>query len=284
LPSKKLNVVIGFVPIPMRLDKATESGDKSHVVCVGGLGDKAEHPPIRVKQFVECPTCHHEATSHYGFPTRAVEKGDQLVVLSQEDIQAATGEPIKTMSLEFHPREKVYAATLAGGTVNNLRPDKGGEKGYALLRDTLAERPDVVAVAVWAHVSKNTLWVVEVVDDRLVASSRCWPEDVRAVEAVEPPSEEIPDVERQMFRQVVEAKVSDFDMLKYQDTARNGLRELVDSRPGVPIQGDSTTAPDATNMFAALQATLEAAKPVPQQKKPAKKAAAKKAAKKTAAA
>lgn len=278
MPSKKLNAIIGFVSIPMRLDKATQSGDdKTHTVCLGGRDGAPAHDPVRVRQYVECPTCTHSASSHYGFPDRAVERGDELVVLSKEDLEAAAGAPIKDMHLEFHPREKVYAATLPSGSVNNLRPDQGGEKQYALLLETLRKRTDVVAVAVWAHVSKNQLWVVEVVEDRLVASSRCWPEDVRVAPEIAAPSEEIPDVERAMFEQIVDLKVGDFDLGQYVDTARHGIRELVGNTKGIPMQADGTTPALAGSLLAALEATLAEAKPVPKQRT-AKKTAKKKTA------
>lgn len=287
MPSKKVTAVIGFVPIAMRLDKATESGDDGkHTVCQGGWDGQKAHPAIRVKQSVECPTCGHAASSHWGFPDRAVERGEELVVLSRDEMLDATGEPLKEMHLQFHPREKVYAATLAGGSVNNLRPEKGAEKQYALLRDALRNKPDVVAVTVWAHVSKNQLWVLEVVDERIVASSRCWPEDVRVAPEIAAPAEEIQDAERQMFEQIVDLNVQDFDMATYVDTARHGLRDLVESRQGIPAQKDgSPVAGTALDLVAALQATLEAAKPIPAQKKaPAKKRTTKKAAAKKAVA
>lgn len=287
--SKKTMIEVALVRFPVRLEVAVDKEVKDHhTVCTGP--EDNQHDPVRVRQSVACPTCETTHSSTYGFPHRGVERDGRLVVLTAEEIKEAAGEPIKNMELSFHSREKVYAATVAGDSVQNVYPDAGGEKAYKALRDTLAAHPDVVAVTVWAPSTANALWVLEVVDERIVASKRAWPEDVRPATAI--PAAEVSDAELEMFSSLVERALRDFDVAEYRNAARHGMAELIASRLGtaVPVTATaSSSAPTpAGDMLAALQASLDAAaktQPVKKavaRKAPAKKTAAKKAvAKKT---
>lgn len=289
MAASKSKLIVGLVAIPVRLEKATDdesSGAKT--VCIGT--DDKPHDPTVVKQTVGCPApnCGIVHTSVWGYPNRGVEQDGKMVLLTSEEIAGSAGAPIKDMELKFHPREKVYAATVAADSVQNVTPDKGGEKAYVALRNVLVKQPDVVAVAVWAPKSKNALWVLEVVGDRIVASKRCWPETVRVAPAI--PLADVTEMEQSMFDMLVVSSIEDFDLGIYVDQATANLKALVDERAGgaVPMAAPTASAaPSSGDMLAALQASLDAApKPAPKpvKKAPAKKAVAKKApAKKTAA-
>lgn len=285
--AKKVTVMLGYVPIPTKFEVAIDSdGDNKdvHTVCTGP--EDAKHDPVRVKQSVACPTCETSHSWVGRFPEKGTERDGKMVVMTNEELAGATGTPINgrdvPVTLALHNREKVYAATLPSDGVHNVLPDKGGDKAYALLRDALAGRPDVVGVAVWAPSSKNALWVFEVVDQRIVVSKRCWPEDVRVASAIAPT--EYTDVEKAQFASMVDAMVTDFDLGVYVDQSRRSKAELIASKTGeaVPV---GAAAPNTTaavgDLLGAIQATLDAAKPkvVKTAKRPAaKKAPAKKVA------
>lgn len=274
--AKKSTIQIGMITIPIRLEVAVgkESSDRK-TICTGD----GTHEPTRVKNHVDCPTCGTSHSSSFGFPERGIERDGKLVVLTADELKEAAGEPIKNMALSFHPREKVYAATVAGDSVQNTYPDKGGEKAYTALRDTLLAHPEIVAVTVWAAGTANSLWVLEVVGQHIVASKRAWPEDVRPAPAIAPA--EVTDMEAEMFNTFVQQSVTDFDILQYRDAARDGMDALVASRMGDAILAPATvsaTAAPAGDMLAALQASLASLPDKPAAKKAAKKAPAKKAA------
>lgn len=280
--SKKTVLELGLFVIPVRLEVAVddESADM-RTVCTGD----GTHDPVRIKQHVECPSCDKSATSHWGFPERGVERDGKMILLTAEDIKEAAGDPIKRMALSFHPREKVYAATVAGDSVQNIVPDRGGEKGYVALRDALRAHADMVAVTVWAPSTKNALWIVEVVDDRLVASKRAWPEDVRPAPAIAPA--EVTAQEADMLETFIVGSATDFDVSEYRNAARDGMETLIASRLGdaVSLPASTTggaTVSDSGDMLAALQASLDQVAKATT--RTAKKAVAKKtAAKKTTA-
>lgn len=280
--SKKATIQLGLVNIPVRLEVAVDDESSgTHTLCTDG----GQHEPTRVKMHVDCPTCGASCSSVFGYPERGVERDGKLVVLTKEEIKAAAGEPIKTLTLAFSPREKVYAATVAGDSVQNIYPDKGGERAYAALLEALKATPDRVGTAVWAPSTRNALWVVEVVEGRLVASKRAWPEDVRPTMSI--PAADVTAAEQAMLAQVIDAFTEDFDLEKYRDHARQGMRDLVTSRLGdalaIPAEAGTPVVGNG-DMLAALQATLAATQPKRSARKaPAKKAAAKRAPAKKAA-
>lgn len=284
--SKKTVLELGLFVIPVRLEVAVDPDDdpNKRTVCTGG----GTHEPVRTKQHMDCPSCGKTASSHWGFLERGYERDGKMVLLSAEEIKAASGDPIKRMALSFHPREKVYAATVAGDSVQNVVPDRGGEKGYVALRDALRAHSDLVAVTVWAPSTKNGLWVVEVVDDRIVASKRAWPEDVRPAPAILPV--EVTEAEANLLDTFIIGSTTDFDVLEYRNAAREGMEKLIASRIGdaasLPASTDSLTVSASGDMLAALQASVAQvtkAKKAPAKKAPAKKTAAKKAPAKKAA-
>lgn len=294
--AKKSTIQIGLFNIPVRLEVAVDDDSSgTHTVCTG----HGTHEPTRVKNHVDCPfpECGESHSSVWGYTERGVERDGKVVLVTAEEIKAAAGAPIKQMALSFHPREKVYAATVASDSVQNITPDKGGEKGYNALRDSLARQPELVAVTVWAPSTKNALWVLEVVDQRIVASKRAWPEDVRPAPAIAPA--DVAEYEQQMLDNTIEALRCDFDVSEYRNAAKDGMAQLIASRLGeavaLPAATGQTAAPQG-DMLAALQATLAnmpkqapakkavAKKSVAEKTATVKKVAAKRPAKKTAAA
>lgn len=284
--AKKVKVLLGFVPLDTRWEVAADKDGSTkdvHSVCTGE--PFGSHDPIRVKQSVKCPTCDASSSWAGGFAQKGTERDGKMVLLTKEELEGASGTPINgrdvPVQLSLHDREKVYAATLPAEGVHNVTPDKGAEKAYALLRDGLRGRPDLVGVAVWAPSSKNALWVFEVVNDRIVASKRCWPEDVRVAPAVAPV--DYAEAEATMFSAMLEAMVEDFDLGKYVDQSRASKAELIASKAGeaVPVGTAAGPALTAGDLMAQIQATLDqkapATKPAPK-KRAAKKAPAKKSA------
>lgn len=301
--AKKVKFGIGLVTLNARVEVAVDKESSgAHAICTGT--EEKPHPPSRVKQSTSCPVEHCGIThsSHYGFTKRGIERDGMLVELTRDELVAAAGTPLTggkdqpPVPLAWHARDDVYGATLASDSVQNVYPDKGSEKPYALLRDYLHDNPEIVAVVTWAPSSKNALWVLEVVDERLVLSKRCYPEEVRATEAI--PPVDYSDQEAAFMAQLIEASVTDFDPLEYQNLARRGVEELVAARTGDAVPAAAAAGPTVVggDFLAALQASVDAIKPkaapravkkaatkkTAAKKAPAKKAAAKRPVKKSA--
>lgn len=276
----KVTVMVGgFMPIAARLEVAVETDDSNknvHTVCTG-VGTK--HSPTFVKQRLICPACDRQEPSVWQYQERGEERAGGIVVLTAEELDSANGTPITGRGegpfpeISFHSREKVYACTVAADSVQNMSPDKGGEKSYALLRDYLAAQPDVVGAMTWAPSTKNALWVLEVVDQRIVVSKRCWPEDTRPAPAIAPA--ELKDREVAMFALLAEPE--DFDIGKFVDQARLDRRALLDSKGDTPAAATFGNGDVMAAMQAELDARAKKSTPKVVKKAPAKRAPAKKA-------
>lgn len=276
MSASKTRIEVGFVSIPVRMEKATDDEESGfRTVCLGTEG--AEHNVTRVKTEVVCPQCNRKHTSVYGYEDRAVEYGDELRVVTKDEIAAASGDPLKTLALKFHSREKFFAATVAADSVQNLSPDKGGERAYTALVEVMRARPDLVAVTIYAPRTKNALWVLEVHENRLVASKRCWPEDVRPVAGVTPAL--VDSAEMRLFGQYIDESVTDFDLGEYVDARRAGVKALIDAAngSGTTLVSSRPVAPDSGDLMAALEASVASVvKPKKAKPRAAKKAAPRK--------
>lgn len=263
-------ITVGLVTIPVKLEPAVDAEDRD----VRTIHTHDDADPARVTTIARCTGCADERSSVFQFTERGREVDGKVVVITSDEMADAEGEPIKHMVPAFHHRDEVYGATVAGDSVQNVMPQKGYELQYVALRNALASHPDIVAVTTWSPRTKNALWVIEVVDNRIVASKRSWPEDVRAVAAT--PEVDVPDMEQQFFDTLVTGKVTDFDVTNYVNESKAGLEALVSSRLGhaVELGGAAPAATNSGDLLAALQASVDLlAKP---KKKPAaKKAAAK---------
>lgn len=264
MPAKKIMVTLGFMAIPLRTEAAIQDGVRTHTVCTGG----GTHAATRVKSSVSCPECGVQHSSVFGFPERALDMGDDdLVVLDREALEAAKGIPrtgraatpahpqVAGVDLRFHTRESVYKHTLPDDSVQNVYPDRGGEKAYALLVDALEAQPELVGVMIWAPTARNALWVLEVFEGRLVATKRVWPEQVRKPSEIAPA--ETTEQERALFAQMVAISATDFEMTDYVDEASKGITELA-------AQGAPEVVPASTVQLEDLlkQIAAAGAKPV----------------------
>lgn len=276
--AKKSKIEIGLFSIPVRLEVAVDTeSSEFRTVCTGG----GTHDPVRVKMHVDCTECGASHSSVWGYPERGVEQDGKIVLVTSEQIKAAAGEPIDTLALTFCAREDVYAKTLAADSVQNVYPDKGGVNGYQALVDHLSSAPGLVGVSIWAPSKKNALWVLEVVDGRLVASKRAWPEDVRQPQAI--PDGEVTAGDKKMLAMVVEHHTTAFDVTEWRNAAKQGIGDLIASRLGEATMAPATAGSGAVvgDTMSALQAELDrikATKKAPVKKVAAKKAVAKKAA------
>lgn len=268
---KKSTLKIGALNIGVRLEVAADKDESGfRTVCTGV---DAHHDPIRVKTNVDCPECGNRQSSVWGYEGRAKEIDGSLILVTADEMKQAAGAPIKDLTLAFHSRDEVYTNTLASDSVQNVYPDKGFEKAYRGLVEALTARPHLVACTIWAPATKNALWVLDVVDGRLVTSKRCWPEDVRPVEQI--PTAELSEAELNMFGVFIDGSVSDFSLDVYKDARREGVKTLLSERGVSYDAAESGTGSLGSDLLSTLQASVDALRS-PSTKTTVRKVAAKK--------
>jgi DNA end-binding protein Ku len=202
----------------------------------------------------------------------------EYVVLSDEDLRRANPEATQTIDiLAFVNAEQV--PLIYYEQPYYLAPGKGGDKVYALLRETLREVGKIGIANVVIRV-KQHLAALVCVGDAIVLNTLRYPDEIRPTDELKIPAADskaaqVTDKELQMARALVEGMSEKWKPQQYHDTYREDLLALIKKK----IEANQTKTltepepeeekPAKTNVIdlvALLQASLG--------KKPAKSAAA----------
>jgi len=216
-------ISFGLVHIPVTLHSATAENrmkfnllDKSTMTPVGNQQvNKATGAAMEREEVVK------------GFE---VEK-DQFVVLTPEEIKAALPRSTQTIDMEaFVEREQIpsvyfhkpYYVSPAG---------KGGQKPFALLRETL-ERTGKVGIARVVISTKQHLAVLMPHGKGLVLNLLRWEDEVRDTAGLPWPGEDVSvsTAELKMAEQLVDAMAGDWQPDLFHDEFREKLMALVEQK------------------------------------------------------
>jgi DNA end-binding protein Ku len=181
----------------------------------------------RVKQFLRCEAEgvdieRSECVSGFEYAR------DQYVVVKEDDFKAIEAEQSGTIEIE----ECVPPDTIDPHFVEKsfyLGHDKGGERGYKLLADTLRDR-GVVAIADHAKRGRNTLVIIRPYRGGLMMQEAYYLEEIRDFADVERPGDNVTihPGERKLARQVVDQiTVRSYEPSRRRDEYAARLRELV---------------------------------------------------------
>lgn len=267
-------ISFGLVHIPVTLHSATAESrmkfnllDKSTMTRVGNRQvNKATGEAMPREEIVK------------GFE---VEK-DQFVVLTPDEIKAALPRSTQTIDIEaFVEREQVPSVFFhkpyyvsPGG--------KGGQKPFALLRETL-ERTGKVGLARVVISTKQHLAMLLPHGDGLVLNLLRWSEEVRDTAGLGWPGDDVKvsAAELKMAEQLVEAMAGDWQPDLFHDEFRDKLMELVErkSREGglrtvAPLPGEEEAGAGAEviDLTELLRRSLKGnAAPAPAGKKAARR-------------
>lgn len=289
-------ISFGLVHIPVTLHSATAENrmkfnllDKQTMTPVGNRQvNKATGEAMQREEIVK------------GFE---VEK-DQFVVLTPDEIKAALPRSTQTIDIEaFVEREQIPAVFFhkpyfvsPGG--------KGGQKPFALLRETLV-RTDKVGIARVVISTKQHLAALIPHGKGLVLNLLRWSDEVRDTAGLAWPGEDVSvsAAELKMAEQLVAAMAGDWQPDLFHDEFREKLMELVERKqregglrtvaplPGedVPagaevidltellrrsLKGNGAATAPAARKGAARHATAANDEPVPLRKAAARKTAA----------
>jgi len=247
-------ISFGLVTIPVKLYSATEQRDVAfHQV------HRTDGGRVRYKRV--CQVCGEEVA--YGDIAKGYElPTGEMVVLTDEDfadLPLTTSRRIDV--LQFTPMDQVDPIYFAKSYY--LEPDGQGTKPYVLLRNALEESGQVAVVKV-ALRSRESLATLRVADGVFVLETMLWPDEVRA--PAFPFLDESIDVRPQelaMASSLIETMAADFDPSEYTDAYREALQAVIDAKAEgrEVVQPEETKAePAATDLLAALRASVEAAK------------------------
>jgi DNA end-binding protein Ku len=260
-------ISFGLVSVPVRMFSAIDESDlRFHLVHEpdgGRIGYqkicKAEGDPVPDDEIV-----------------KAFElERDELVVLTDEDFEAARSEGVKTIEIaDFVPYDEIDPIYFE--RTYFLGPAAGGEKVYALLREAM-ERTELAALGKYVMRDKQHLGCLRVRDGVITLEKMFFHDEIRDADELKPKAVKVAKAELEMATALIEQFRGPFQPEKYEDTYREALCAIIKAKQ----KGETITAAPAdedeepTDLLAALKASVEAARkgrgPVRAKRPPARK-------------
>ena len=258
-------ISFGLVSIPVKLYLAASSEAPSFNLLHARCGNR-----IRQQRF--CPACNTVVEREDLIRGYEVSK-DQYIQVTDEELKALEGEASEEIEIaEFVPLEKVDPIYFERSYY--LGPDRGGEKAYRLLADTMAQ-VGKVALAKFVLRGKENLVIVRSARNGLVLHTMYFADEVRNFDEIaKGESAKISETESQLaVRLIEELSTGDFEPDKYEDEYSQRVLDLVDKKAEgqkITLAKPQARRGQVIDLMAALKESL--GKKAPKQKKPAVRA------------
>jgi DNA end-binding protein Ku len=158
---------------------------------------------------------------------------ERYVVLSEEDFRRANVEATQTVDiLNFVDAEEISPTYFE--TPYYLAPDRRGEKGYALLRETL-KKTNKVGIATVVIRTRQYIAALIPRDDVIVMNTLRYANELKPVKDIDVPSDNLKTVgvtprEIEMATKLVEEMAESWDPERYRDTYHEDLMNLIEKR------------------------------------------------------
>jgi DNA end-binding protein Ku len=258
-------ISFGLVSIPVKLYLAASSEAPSFNLLHARCGNR-----IRQQRF--CPACNTVVEREDLIRGYEVSK-DQYIQVTDEELKALEGEASEEIEIaEFVPLAKVDPIYFERSYY--LGPDRGGEKAYRLLADTMAQ-VGKVALAKFVLRGKENLVIVRSAHNGLVLHTMYFADEVRNFDEIaKGESAKISEAESQLaVRLIEELSTGDFEPDKYEDEYSQRVLDLVDKKAEgqkITLAKPQARRGQVIDLMAALKESL--GKKAPKQKKPAVRA------------
>lgn len=213
-------ITFGLVSIPIKLYTSAMENTVSFNMLTPSGG--------RVKQQLV------DATSGQVVERDQVLKGyevgkDQFVSFTQEEIEALESGSEKEVVI----KEFVEAASVSAVSVRKsyyLGPDKGGDRGYVLLSETMRAMGKV-AVATWSNRGHDKLILIQAHGKGLILHEMFYADEVRPFEEIDVAVLTISDAERDLAAKLVASLTTGtYNPSPYQDGFRKRVLEAVERK------------------------------------------------------
>jgi len=214
-------ISFGLVHIPVELHKAVESHDLDLTML-----DKRDFSPIGFKRYNKGSG--KEVT--WDNIVKGYEYSDgEYVVLSDEDLRLANPKATQTIDiLAFVDADSVPLTYYE--TPYYLSPGRGGDKVYALLRETLL-KAGRIAIATVVIRTRQHLCALVAAGDSIIMNTLRYATEIRSVEDLKLPGDSgITDKELKMALSLVEDMSEKWNPKAYHDTYREDVLKLVEKK------------------------------------------------------
>ncbi|MEO8045626.1 MAG: Ku protein [Spartobacteria bacterium] len=217
----KGSISFGLVNIPIALYPATRREDLKFRLLREGDLSPVNYKRVAEKDGKEVPW--EKIVKGFEY-----EKG-KFVVLSEKDFQRVDLEATQTVDIQdFVDVEDIDPMYFYKPYF--LEPQKGGDKAYVLLRETL-EKTGKVGIAKVIIKTRQYLAGVKPLEHALVLELMHFAEELADAEKLNVPKESEPGKrEMDMAKALVESMSSEWDPKKYKDDYRDALMEVIEEK------------------------------------------------------
>jgi DNA end-binding protein Ku len=247
-------VSFGMVAIPVRLYLATESKSVSfRSLC------PCHKQPIKMKR--------HCSVTDDVLEWKEVLRGfeiskDQFVLIEDDDLDNMPLPSAKTIDIAEFVEAEDIPVELYMKQAYYLEPEKVGVKPYYLLKRSLQEM-NRVAVGKIALRDREHMATLRPYDKGMVVNSLHWPDEIRSMEELNLPEEDIKIDKREMemAKMLIQNLSEEFDPERYVDEYREALLSVARAKAdGEEISVVEAPQPKVMDLMAALKASVEASK------------------------
>jgi len=217
-------IQFGLVHIPVSLYPAEQSEELSFTML-----DRRDLQPVGYKRF--------NKTTGEEVPYEQIVKGyeyeeGRFVTLEKEDFKKANVEATQTVDISgFVERESLPAYFFEAPYY--LAPGKHGDKGYALLRETLI-RSGRVGLATVVIRTRAHLAALYAVDSVLVLNTLRYANELRDPKELKVPEDlkaaKVNVREIEMAERLVEDMAMDWDPAEFHDTYRDDILKMIEEK------------------------------------------------------
>jgi DNA end-binding protein Ku len=246
------SISFGLVNVPVRMYSAIDENDLRFHLIHEPDGSRIGYQKICKAESKPVPD--DEIVKGFEF-----EK-DEFVVLDDEDFEAARTEGVKTIAIsDFVPYEEIDPIYFE--RTYYLGPQQGGEKVYALLRESM-EESGLAAVAKFVMRDRQHLGCLRVREGTLTLEKMFFHDEIRPIDDIAPGNVKVAKSELELATALIEQFKGSFEPDKYEDTYRKALCDVIRAkRKGTTITApEPETDEEPTDLLSALRASVEAAK------------------------
>jgi DNA end-binding protein Ku len=214
-------ISFGLVNVPVELHSARKRSAELDMTML----DKRDLAPVGYKRV--------NKSSGKEVPWDEVVKGyeykdDKYVVMSDEDFRRANPEAAKTIDiLAFVELAEIQPQHF--DTPYYLKPEKRGEKPYALLRETL-EKAGKAGIASVVIRTKQYLAALVAQDELLVLNTLRYADELKDPAELEIPKAKVTQKELDMALRLVEDMADKWHPEKYKDTYKDDLLKRIKAK------------------------------------------------------
>lgn len=186
-------------------------------------------------------------------------RSGDYVVLTDEDFKKANVEKTKAIEIEQFTKESEIN-TIYFEKPYYLEPEKGAEKAYVLLRESL-KKSKKIGIAKFVLRNREKLAAIKPSGNALILEQMRFAEDIRPTSDLNlPDSKKIGNREIEIALALIEQLTEAFKPDKFKDTYTDDLKKVIEAKAkGKPVKakGKLPKNTDVADLMAMLKKSLE---------------------------